>query len=112
MSYANFVDALAQRLIGAGWIYVFLPMHRFQDMCLNVYFCDDYSEADFINVNAGLYSLFSDYVSHVAGEEQEEYLSHAHKCRDNLETALSNLPLHLPATPNMILALIFAVSCE
>lgn len=31
-------------------------------------------------------------------------------CRDNTETALSNLPLHLPATYEMILALALGVS--
>lgn len=79
-------------------------------MCLNVYFCEEYSEADFINVNAGLHSLFSDFVPHASAEKKEEYLRYAHECRDNLETALSNLPLHLPARSNTIMALLFGVS--
>ncbi|ETS82576.1 hypothetical protein PFICI_04452 [Pestalotiopsis fici W106-1] len=99
--------AKAQRLIGHGWIYEFLPFQRFSDMCMNVYFCEEYSEADFINVNAGLFSLFSDFVFHGPAEKKEEYLGYARECRDNLETALSNLPLHLPATSNTIIALVF-----
>lgn len=78
-------------------------------MCLDVYFNEDHSEADFITVNAGLHSLFWDYSFHVSTEEKEEYRGHAYMCRDNLETALSNLSLHLPATSNMILALLFGV---
>lgn len=104
------VDALAKQLIGIGWIYQFLPFQRFTDMCLDIYFNDNHSEATFTTVNAGLYSLFLDYSFHVVGQERDEYIAHAHLCRDNLETVLSNLPLHLPATSDTILALLFGVS--
>lgn len=84
-------------------------LRDFSDICLQVYFSDTFSEADSIMVNAGLYSLFKDYSSHVAPEEKDAYLGHAHACRANLETALSALPLHLPATPNAVTALLFGV---
>jgi hypothetical protein len=78
-------------------------------MCLDVYFNEEYSEENFITVNAGLNSLFWDYSFHVSAEEKEECMAYASMCRDNLETALSNLSLHLPATSGVILALLFGV---
>jgi hypothetical protein len=85
-------------------------MKRFPDICLNVYFAEEHSEAEFIIVNAGLYSLAEDYAGSVAtGEEVEEYREFAKSLRSNLETSLSNLPLHLPATPEMVIALVFGV---
>jgi hypothetical protein len=104
------VDALAKQLVGSGWIYEFLPFQRFTDMCLDVYFNDNHSEANFITVNAGLYSLFWDYSFQVVPQEKDECIAYGRLCRDNLETVLSNLPLHLPATSDTILALIFGVS--
>lgn len=86
-------------------------MQRFPDLTLNVYFSDDYSEYDFITVNAGLYSLFFDYTTlNATREEKAEYQSYCDICRDNLETALSNLPLHIPATESAIVSLVFGVS--
>ncbi|GKU07237.1 unnamed protein product, partial [Fusarium langsethiae] len=99
--------AQAKELVGSGWIYEFLPFQRFTGMCLDVYFNDNHSDANFITVNAGLYSLFRDYSFLVFAEERDKYITHGNLCRDNLETALSNLPLHLPATTDMILALVF-----
>ncbi|KAM0468424.1 hypothetical protein ACHAP7_010876 [Fusarium lateritium] len=78
-----------------------------KDICLDVYFNDNHSEANFITINAGLYSLFLDYSFHVVGQDRDTYVAHAHLCRDNLETVLSSLSLHLPATPDTILALLF-----
>ncbi|KAH7018780.1 fungal-specific transcription factor domain-containing protein [Ilyonectria destructans] len=92
---------------GTAWIYEFLPMQRFPGLCLNVYFSEDHSEADFIAVNAGLHSLFWDYAAHVPPELKEENLAYARMCRANLQTAFSNLPLHLPASSDMIVALLF-----
>lgn len=84
-------------------------MRHFSDICLQVYFSNTFSEMDVIIVNAGLHSLFGDYSHHVSAEEKDTYLGHAHICRANLETALSDLPLHLPATPDSIAALLFGV---
>ncbi|KNG83521.1 putative fungal specific transcription factor [Aspergillus nomiae NRRL 13137] len=99
--------AKSQSLAGAGWIYEFIQFNQFPDMCLGVYFSDDYPVADFISVNAGLHSLFWDYAFKLSGEPREEYFGFAHLCRGHLETALADLPLHLPATSSIILALTF-----
>lgn len=103
---------LAQRLAGSGWIYEFILIRQFSEICLNVYFSDEYSETDFIIVNAGLHSLFGDYSDQVPVEEKGTYRQYAHLCRENLETALANLPLQLPATTDFIVALLFGVSCH
>lgn len=79
-------------------------------MCLGVYFSDDYPSVDVITVNAGLYSLFSDYALQLPEEHREEYSGFASLCRTNFEAALADLPLRLPATSSAILALIFAVN--
>lgn len=79
-------------------------------MCLGVYFSDDYPGVDIITVNAGLYSLFSDYAFQLPEEHRDEYVGFACLCRANLEAALADLPLHLPANSSAILALIFGVS--
>ncbi|VUC31529.1 unnamed protein product [Clonostachys rosea] len=99
--------AKTHELVGNGWVYMCLPFQRFTDMCLDVYFNEDYSEENFITVNAGLHSLFWDYSFHVSAEEREEYIAYSSMCRDNLETALSSLSLHLPVTSGMVLALLF-----
>ncbi|KAH7377288.1 fungal-specific transcription factor domain-containing protein [Pyrenochaeta sp. MPI-SDFR-AT-0127] len=102
--------AKAQRLAGSGWIYEYITMQPFGDLCLEVYFSEDYSPFDFISVNAGLYSLFWDYacVADLPQNEKEQYIAYSRLCRDNLETGLANLPLHLPASSNVIAALLFA----
>lgn len=84
-------------------------MQHFSDICLRVYFSETFSKMDFIIVNAGLHSLFADYSHHVSAEEKDAYLGHAHTCRANLETALSDLPLHLSATQEAATALVFGV---
>ncbi|KAI8157310.1 putative transcriptional regulatory protein [Colletotrichum sp. SAR 10_65] len=66
--------AESQRLAGTGWIYEYLPLHQFSKTCLEVYFSEQYSEADFIIVTAGLHSIFKDYSSIVPEEERERPL--------------------------------------
>ncbi|CAG8881634.1 unnamed protein product [Penicillium salamii] len=97
--------AKSQSLAGTGWIYEVIQFNQFPDMCLGVYFSADYPHGDHISVNAGLHSLFWDYAFQLPDEQREEYFGYARLCRENLETALVDLPLHLPATPNTILAL-------
>ncbi|KAK2734419.1 fungal specific transcription factor domain-containing protein [Colletotrichum kahawae] len=99
--------AESQRLAGTGWIYEYLPMHTFSKTCLEVYFSEQYSETDFIIVTAGLHSIFKDYSNIVSGEEKEKCLKYSNLCRAHLETALTGLPLHLPATSKTVIALIF-----
>ncbi|KAL4816217.1 hypothetical protein BDW67DRAFT_55560 [Aspergillus spinulosporus] len=101
--------AKAQRLAGTGWIYEYITMQPFGDLCLEVYFSEDLSPFDFISVNAGLYSLFWDYasVTNIPQDEKEQFFAYSRLCRENLETGLANLPLHLPASANVIAALLF-----
>lgn len=84
-------------------------MQSFGDLCLNVYFSEDTSPFDFISVNAGLYSLFSDHAltAQISQDEKERNMAYARLCRDNLETGLAEMPLHLPASANVIAALLF-----
>ncbi|KAG7038782.1 fungal specific transcription factor domain-containing protein [Colletotrichum scovillei] len=82
-------------------------MNQFATICLDVYFTENYSEMDFIIVNAGLHSMFKDYSTIVIGDERERCERHSLLCCANLETALSNLPLHMPAVPKAIIALLF-----
>jgi hypothetical protein len=89
-------------------------MQSFGDLCLQVYFSEDPSPYNFISVNAGLYSLFSDYAStaQVSQEEKEQLLAYVRLCRENLETGLASIPLHLPASANVIAALLFGVRIQ
>lgn len=83
-------------------------MGNLSSICLRVYFSEEISEADFIIANSGLLRLFVEQSEEIS--DKTESLNYAHVCRTNLETALFNLPLHLPATPLMISALLLGVS--
>ncbi|PNH38136.1 hypothetical protein VD0004_g8669 [Verticillium dahliae] len=99
--------ATSQWLASTSWIFEFLSKQHFTDLCLGVYFSDDHLDTDYITVNAGLYALFLDQSYHCPPEEKEENLQYARICKENLETALANLPLHLPASNDVLLALLF-----
>jgi hypothetical protein len=76
-----------------------------------VYFCtEDVSDATFVIVNAGLYYIFVEqgYIATdpTAKRKCQEYL---HLCQVNLETALANLALFLPAKPESLQALLLGV---
>lgn len=76
---------------------------------MQVYFSENFSAMEFVIVNGGLHSLFQDYARHVPAEERDTCLGYAHMCRANLETALYDLPLHLPTTQDTITGLLFGV---
>lgn len=105
-------SSTAQRLAGFGWVYEYITMQPFGDLCLEVYFADEFSPFDFISVNAGLHSLFWDYAQgpDILESEKEQCMAYSRLCRDNLEIELAILPLHLPPSPKVIAALLFAVS--
>lgn len=93
-----------------------MSIHSFTEHALRVLFSSEYSEADYIIVNIGLYWLFSilsiattddDLGSHV---RRDDLLKETRLCRENLETSLSILPFHFPGDPDHIEALIMAVS--
>ncbi|KOS37941.1 hypothetical protein ACN38_g11255 [Penicillium nordicum] len=85
----------------------FLSVKYFTEKCREVYFCiHDYSDAAFIVTNFSLYSVFHEYgdmgkdVS--MREERQHYIE---MCRNNLETALANLNILMPANHESIIAL-------
>lgn len=99
---------LANSLESAGWLHELFPVGNLSSICLRVYFSEEISEADFIIANSGLLQLFVGQSEGIP--DKTESLNNAHICRTNIETALINLPLHLPATPPMISALLLGVS--
>lgn len=89
-------------------------MQSFGDLCLKVYFGEDVSPYDIISVNAGLYSLFWDYAStaKMSEDDKEHNMAYARLCRNNLETGLAEIPLHVPASADVIAALLFGVGSK
>ncbi|GJC93473.1 fungal specific transcription factor [Colletotrichum higginsianum] len=97
----------------SGQLTKHLAWNHFTDLVLKVYFSPaDFNEAEFIIVNAGLECLYMDLSVNkaTAAPLKEEYAKMGTLCTSNLETALANLPLHLPATMDMIVALLFGFS--
>ncbi|KAM0259266.1 hypothetical protein ACHAPA_010833 [Fusarium lateritium] len=86
------------------WLHDLFSLGKLASICLRVYFSKDLSEADFIIANSGLLQLFIEQSEDAT--DKAESLNYAHICRTNLETTLVNLPLHLPATVDMISALL------
>ncbi|KAI3112635.1 transcriptional regulator family: Fungal Specific TF [Penicillium roqueforti] len=85
----------------------FLSVKYFTEKCREVYFCiDDYSDAAFVVTNFCLYSALYEY----GGMERDASSREEHRhciemCRDNLETALANLNILMPASHESIMAL-------
>ena len=77
-----------------------------------MYFCiDDYSDAAFVITNFGMYSFFYEYgATEKDANVREDYLHCIEMCRDNLETALANLNILMPANQESIMALALGVS--
>ncbi|KAM0343698.1 hypothetical protein ACHAPU_008289 [Fusarium lateritium] len=91
----------------SAWVREFFSLDNFSGMCLHVYFSEDVAEADFILVNVGLMYMFMDRQQRSkTKQEHDECEEYCKKLRGNTETALANLPFHLPATANMISALL------
>jgi hypothetical protein len=84
----------------------------FSSLCRMIYFpTEDFPQAIFAIVNAGLYDLFmeecclSDDV-----EKRDKYEAYAMMARANLETYLANLPMFLSARIENVQALLLGVS--
>lgn len=60
-------------------------------------------------VNAGLYFLLQEKASLVEGAQRAQLLEYQSLCRDNLETALTNLPMLVPARKEAIEMLLLGV---
>ncbi|OQE02169.1 hypothetical protein PENVUL_c040G05964 [Penicillium vulpinum] len=85
----------------------FLSVKYFTEKCREVYFCvDDYSDAAFVVTNFCLYSILYEYGAMqkdaTMREEDQHYIE---MCRENLETALANLNILMPANHESIMAL-------
>ncbi|OAP61648.1 hypothetical protein AYL99_03851 [Fonsecaea erecta] len=88
----------------------FITVDSFIESCRKVYFAtEDYSPAVFIIVNAGLYYLFQEK-SFMDESNSSAYREYHYLCRDNLETALANLPLLLPRSKEIIEALLLGAT--
>jgi hypothetical protein len=88
---------------------VFITVDSFIECCQRVFFAtEEYGAATFIIANAGLYFLFQEKLVGASGNR--DYLEVQCLCRDNLETALSNLPLLLPPKRETVEALLLGVS--
>lgn len=90
------------------WVHELYPMDQFSDLCMRMYFSQDISHAEFIIANAGFVHLFEDLADQNP-DQAEESLEYARVSRVNLETALNNLPLHLPSNTTMVCALTLGV---
>jgi hypothetical protein len=89
------------------WFPELLPQRHLTELCQKVYFSvEEYSEIDFILANGHLsYTFFQ----HVMTSGRPDFFEHACLCRTNVDSALSRLPLILPATMNVIAALTLGV---
>ncbi|THC92078.1 hypothetical protein EYZ11_008459 [Aspergillus tanneri] len=85
----------------------FVPPDRLIEKCREVYFAtDEYSDATFIIVNGGLFYAFGECsVLEKDPETRESYRRYVKLCHANLETALANLSLLMPARMESIEAL-------
>jgi hypothetical protein len=93
------------------WLVELTSLAQFNDYFLRVYSPGPAANADMIIVNGGLYWLYCECANLFEDPQMtENYMSQAMQCRDNLETVLSNLPYHMPATLDAVLALNIAVS--
>lgn len=90
-----------------SWLANLLPLDRFTIICQNLYFSvHDYSEIDFILANGFLSYVFFE---HVVVSGRSDYAEHSRLCRNNLNTALSQLPLLTPSSMDVVAALTLGV---
>ncbi|PYI07950.1 fungal-specific transcription factor domain protein [Aspergillus sclerotiicarbonarius CBS 121057] len=85
----------------------FLSIQRLVEKCREVYFAtEEYSDSTFIVIHGALYYLIGDTISTIKDEDtRDEYVRHLKLCQVNLETALANLSLLMPAKTENIEAL-------
>ncbi|KAI5863831.1 hypothetical protein GGS23DRAFT_565608 [Durotheca rogersii] len=80
-----------------------LSSNSLSDLCLKVYFSEDYSEAEFIILNVALYFLFSD--PHQKTPHPHLETNYQTWCAANLQKALGGLSLHVRSTHDTVLSL-------
>ncbi|EAQ88657.1 hypothetical protein CHGG_05276 [Chaetomium globosum CBS 148.51] len=98
--------ARSNKQLGVAWFFQMFGMDRFPELCVGVHMAEEYNAAQFLTVNVTLHFLFHTYGS-LLPEKADEYFRLSRLCAVNTETALTNLPLHLPATDDVIIALSF-----
>lgn len=100
----------AEAAFALAWVYELYDMERFAGTCIGVYMADNHCEspANFITVNVILHYIYWT-CANLIPEQREEYFNFSGQCGVNAETALSSLPLHLPAEVDMIAALSLGV---
>lgn len=93
-------------------IFPFLKMHDLKNIFNEAYHNqDEMSPGRRIIVYGTLYNLFIEFASYpLLGPKVESYKGYATLCRIQMETALSQLDLFLPASYENILALLLAAS--
>ncbi|KAK3337810.1 hypothetical protein B0T19DRAFT_438446 [Cercophora scortea] len=92
-------------------ICAFIAIEDFTLHCRKVYFAtEDFSLACLITVNVGLYYLFQEKSMQASDEKKALLLEYHYQCRDNIETALSNIPLLFPARMENIEALLLGAT--
>lgn len=90
----------------------FMAVENFAEACRRVYFAlEEFSQATFIIVNAGLYYLFQEKaVTAQSDAAAREYTGYYELCRNNVETGLANLKFFLGASMETIEALLLGAS--
>lgn len=101
--------------IEAVWLSGFMTFDRFMQSTVDVYFTAGVTDAQYLIVNIGLYWLFMSLVALQPDETwpgiaDDELSDACVLCRENIETSLAGLPMHLPNTLEYVIALSFAVS--
>ncbi|KAJ1333891.1 RNA polymerase II-specific transcription factor-like protein [Microdochium nivale] len=101
--------------IEAVWLSGFMTFDRFMQSTVDVYFTAGVTDAQYLIVNIGLYWLFMSLVALQPDETwpgiaDDELSDACVLCRENIETSLAGLPMHLPNTLEYVIALSFAGS--
>ncbi|CAG8893549.1 unnamed protein product [Penicillium egyptiacum] len=87
-----------------------LSPRNLSDICLKVYFDSDFSDTDFIIVNAALHHLASGTdIRRTGVEYNDEQNTLGSMCQKNVEIALSKLTLYIQPSYDMTLALVLGV---
>ncbi|KAM0547862.1 hypothetical protein ACHAPJ_010209 [Fusarium lateritium] len=87
----------------------FVGISDFSNLCRMVYFpTDDFTDSTFIIVNVGLYYLFLEQHTLTTDNKalKDEFASHLHTSRINLETALANMSLFMSVKVETVQALL------
>ncbi|EMT61118.1 Putative transcriptional regulatory protein C11D3.07c [Fusarium odoratissimum] len=95
-----------RRLITWLFLSVLLGSKSLSDICLKVYFSEDFSDAEYIILNIALYCFFRDDTPEEPEAPENYREEYKLSCQQNLETALSGLSLHIIPSHDMTLALL------